>query len=318
MKGGEQTAQLRLFTDRDRAAVEHLLHRVWSTTPDALPYYHYGHPIEDERYLHTLVAVLDEQIVGMGSVWKNKFHPHSAYMGIHVDPRHQAQGVGAALWNRLIAQCAPCRHLPLQTATNEDQYRAQCFLEARGFHETKRTYQPTLDLQAVDPTTLDAYAARVAQARYTIYTLAELAGDHERDRKIVDLFAEIYTANHRTNPPVARASALWHDAVFDDLIEDACFVALKDGEYAALSSLRSHDTPGCMWLDLRGVAERHRAHEIDLILALTQRELVYAPQHGVTTLQAEIDTDDGGAMLLRQHLPFSTAPAWITFRRERP
>ncbi len=118
-------------------------------------------------------------------------------------------------------------------------------------------------------------------------------------------------------PVVERASPLWHAAVFDDLIEDACFVAIKNGEYAALSSLRPHNTPRSLWLDLRGVADGHRAHEIDLILALTQREVVYAPQHGVTTLQAGIDIDDPQAMLLLQHLPFSTGPAWITFRRER-
>jgi GNAT superfamily N-acetyltransferase len=317
MKDGEQAAQLRLFTDRDRAAVEHLLHRVWSTAPDAIPYYRYSEPIKDERYLHTLVAEHDGQIVGMSSVWKNKFHPHSAYIGIHVDPRHQAQGVGAALWNRLIAECAPARRLPLQTATYEHQQRARRFLEARGFHETKRTYQPTLDLQAVELALLHAHVARVVQAGYTIHTLAELAGDHERD-KIVELWANIYSTTHRSNPPVERTSPLWHDAVFDDLIEDACFVAVKDGEYAALSSLRPHDTPGCMWLDLRGVAERHRAHEIDLILALTQRELVYALEHGVTTLQAEIDTDDPWMMLLLEHFPFSTSAVWITFRRERP
>lgn len=318
MKDGEQPAQLRLFADEDHAAVEHLLRNVWGTANDALAYYRYGKPREDDkRYLRTLVAKQDGEIVGMGSVWTKLVHPHSAYIGIHVDPQHQAHGVGAALWEHLLAESEPCQRLPLQTATYAHQQRARRFLAKRGFRETKRTYQPTLDPQAVDPTQLGGHAARVAQAGYTIHTLAELIGDYERDRKIVDLFVEIYTANHRTNPPAARTAALWHDVVFDGLIEDACFVAIKDGAYAALSSLRPHDTPHYMFLDLRGVSDKHREHETDLILALTQRELAYALGHGVTTLQAEIDTDDPWMMLLLDHMPFSTSAAWITFRRER-
>lgn len=317
MKDVEQAAQLRLFTDRDRAAVEHLLRSVWSTSPNAVVYYRYGEPSNSERYGRTLVAHHGEQIVGMGSVWKNMFHPHSAYIGIHVALQHQAHGIGSALFHRLIAECELCQRLPLQTATDEHQQRARSFLEERGFWEAKRTYQPILDLQAVDPPLLHNHAVRVAQVGYTVHTLAELAGDHERDRKLVELFIDLYTSTHRSNPPVERTSPLWHAVVFEGLLEDACFVAIKDGEYAALSSLRPHDAPPYMWFDLRGVADRHRAHQTDLILALTQRELAYALEHGVTTLQAEIDTDDPWMMLLLQHLPFSTSAAWITFRRER-
>jgi len=319
MKNEERAnVKLRLFTEGDRAAVEHLLGSVWGADDNAVVYYRYGEPSEDgERYLHTLIAEQNEQIVGMGSVWTKLVHPHSAYIGIHVAPQHQAHGIGGALWDRLVAESEPCRRLPLQTALDVHQHRAQRFLQARGFREVKRTYQPTLDLLALDPAHLDGYAARVAQAGYTVHTLAELAGDHERDRKIVDLFVEIYTATHRTNPPVERTSALWHAVVFDDLIEDACWVAIKDGEYAALSSLRPHNTPHFMWLDLRGVTKRHRPYETDLILALTQRELAYALGHGVATLQAEVDTDDPWMMLLLDHLPFGTSAAWITFRRER-
>lgn len=310
------SVQLRPFQAADHVALEQALRAVWGSNDDAIAYYRYGEATnEADRYLLTLVAEQDEQFVGMGSVWTNRFHPHSAYIGINVTPAFQKRGIGTALWKHLIAECAPCQRLPLQTATDEHQQRARRFLQERGFHEVKRTYQPTLNLQALDVPKLDQHAARVAQAGYIIYTLAALAHDSKRNDHIVDLFVQLYTTTHRVNPPVGRTSALWHDAVFGTFIEDAFFVALKHGEYVALSSLRPHRIPHWLWLDFRGVAEQHRAHETELILALTQQELIYALQHGVTTLQAEIDTDDPWAMTLLQHLPFSTSSAWITFRK---
>lgn len=61
----------------------------------------------------------------------------------------------------------------------------------------------------------------------------------------------------------------------------------------------------------------HRQTQLRLFTNRDRAAVEYALERGVTTLQAEIDTDDPGAMLLLQHLPFRTSSAWITFRRER-
>ena len=97
--------------------MKHLLRSVCGADHDVVDYYrYYGEPIlKGERYLHTFIAEQNEQIVGMGSVWTKLVHPHSAYIGIHVDPQHQAHGIGAALWG---SACCRVRAVPALSAAN--------------------------------------------------------------------------------------------------------------------------------------------------------------------------------------------------------
>ncbi len=117
MSDGKRTnVLLRLFTKKDRAAVEHLLHNVWGADHDALAYYRYGVPVDDgERYMHTVVAEYDEQIVGMGSVWTKLVHPHTAYIGIHVDPQHKhmaSDQLCGSVWLRSASRASAYRCKP--------------------------------------------------------------------------------------------------------------------------------------------------------------------------------------------------------------
>lgn len=102
--------------------------------------------------------------------------------------------------------------------------------------------------------------------------------------------------------------------MFDELIEPGCYVALKDSAYVGTTFLHPHEQPDSLWLGWRGVAAAYRRDEQMVLAAMVARELQYAREHGVSKLQAEIDTTDPWAMLLWDVLPLVPGHAWVTFR----
>jgi GNAT superfamily N-acetyltransferase len=308
---------LRPFAPQDHEPLTHLLRTLWGDDPTANAYYRFG-PASSPgaAFLHTIVAEHDGHIAGFGSLWTNRMHPYSLYIGVNVHPDHQARGIGAAIYARLLRARGGYASLPLQTATWSDCVPVLRFLARHGFREDKRTYLPRIQLSGVRISGYRTVEEQCAVAGYRVASLAELAPTLERNRRVAALAADLYRATHPSNPPAPLTPAEWEEIVFDDIVEAGCFVALKGDEYGGISFLHPHEQPDTLWFGWRGVASPYR-HDEDLILRmLVYHELRYAQRHGYARLQAEIDTTDPWAMRLLNLLPFSSERAWVTLRSE--
>ncbi len=313
MKTGPVT--IRPYHPDDEVAVRQLLaggrsgdQAAWRyhlVKPDTAP--------EDRRFHRTRVADCSGAIVGVGWLWDNPFHPFALRMGILVDSAWRRRGIGTRLFDELVAENR--RGLPLIASTWETSAGGIRFLARLGFREIRRTYEPALPLDGFDSDPYRKFAERCGGAGYRIASLAELAMEQGRNRKVAALCEEIYRATHTVNPPGDTDPAAWEALVFEDLVEEGSFVALHGGEYAAVALLHPGEGSSEMELGWRGVARDHLEHQRNLVLALTFRQLAYAARCGCRTVRAEVDTTDPWSMLLLEHLPFRPAPAWVTLRR---
>lgn len=307
---------IRPFAPDDHDTLTQLLDIVWSNDSSTSNYYCFGvgSPSEAPGFLRTLVAERNNRIVGFGSLWTNRIHPYSLYIGIIVHPQYQGQGIGTSLYTQLMTLRDIYASFPLQTATWRHCTQAIQFLKQLGFHEDKHTYMPRLQLGDISISEYQQFEEQCIAAGYRIVSLAELGTTADRDQKVVALATEIYRATHLSNPPALLSQAEWEDVVLTDIIEAGCFVVLQDDEYAGISFLHLHDEPDTLAFGWRGVAARYRTDERCIIQALVYHELNFAQQHGYTKLEAEIDTTDPWAMLLLELLPVTVEHTWITFR----
>lgn len=309
---------LRPFEPADQPAADQLLRGIWGADDVTIGYYKFGSDsLEgDRRYLRALVAEQAGGLLGLGSIWTNLMHPFYLYVAVHVHPDCQMRGIGTALYTALMQLRGSYTGYPLQTATWEVCTAALHFLKQRGFEEAKRTYTPTTELAAVDLQRYQRYEAECRAAGYTIASLPELASQPDHPDKLAALIAEIYHATHPGNVPMPLDSPEWKQIVLDlDLVDAGSFVIHKSGDYVALGFLHPHEDPAMLELGWHGVAHGHRQHERAMVLALARREMLYAQQHGYTTIQAEVDTTDPWNMLLLEEVFAARPAAWITLRR---
>ncbi len=100
-----------------------------------------------------LVAACDGAVVAFASYGQSivDYHPQRFYVNVEVGPAHQRQGIGTALYDRLMAGVEPFdpRVFRADAFTNHPQgFR---FLQARGFYEAWRETPVHLDIPSFDP-----------------------------------------------------------------------------------------------------------------------------------------------------------------------
>ncbi len=312
---------LRPFHPDDAPALDGILQAVWPDDPHSREVFQdYGPAaIKPGQTLHlTLVTALDRHLVGFGSIYESKLHPKPYYLHVQVHPEFQGQGIGQQLYGQLIEILRGRTPKPLQVSTMATQERALRFLRDRGYVEYVRTYLPLLDVSAVDLNAFADVEADVQAEGYVIRSMAELASDPDRDNKLADLHTAVYEQTHAHNRPAAKVLQQERSFFLSDAIPEALFVALKDGEYVALSSVRAGLLPGQLETAWAGAVGTAFADCPLLLLAMRLREIAYARQHGITHLRGEFDSVDECLLTAMDELPWQETPDWVTYVRPGP
>src|SRR5262249_31120284 len=132
------------------------------------------------------MAERNSEVVGYAEFGQHSgiYHPHKFYVEIGVDQDRLNQGIGSALYARLIDQLRPHRPRTLQSWCREDMPCYVRFLERRGFEAISRMWVSELDLDNYDPTPFQRYTRAVLEDGVQIKTRAELSSDSDLDRKL--------------------------------------------------------------------------------------------------------------------------------------
>jgi GNAT superfamily N-acetyltransferase len=74
----------------------------------------FGEDDQSQRYYRltpqrTVVAILQDRLIGLASVWNNLNHPEALRSGVVVLPHYRRQGVGSQLWEALLHTGSECR-----------------------------------------------------------------------------------------------------------------------------------------------------------------------------------------------------------------
>lgn len=273
------------------------------------------------------VAETSDGVVGTGEYTQSTdmYHPRKFQLIICVHPHFQGQGIGSMLFEHLARQLQPFGPIAFQARTHEDENRSLRFLTSRGFKEDFRQWESHLDVSGFDADRWSAVEERVRTMGIRIVTLADLAADVNRDRRLYDL--EVETDADVPSPDSVRNSQWPRDENrFQRYAERILnnpdrppwtyLVALKEGEYIGLSYGERDLDSRIFDIDLTGVRRAYRG--LGVATALKVRGIVEARTHGMATIRTWNDTSNRPILALNDKLGFVPQPALIFLEKPLP
>lgn len=227
---------------------------------------------------------------------------------LHVREGHRHQGVDVGMLHHAIRE-APAPVRELWTCIREDFVPAAGFLEPERFEERFRSWGAHLDLGTFDPTRFAPLLHELARSGIRLVGSHDLAGDPERDRRLVDLQRLL------EDDALAFESVIpWrHDDVTSpDTILDATVVAVApDGRTIGIASLVGDAVGANLGCGFTGVDRPYRNRGI--ATALKAHTAQIAQSIGCRELNAGGGGVDTPILRVNRKLGFETEPAWITF-----
>jgi GNAT superfamily N-acetyltransferase len=312
-------ASIRPFTPDDyeaMVAVENSLYPEYGDTADE--WRHRDAHREAHVLWNRYVAELDGQIVGVGGYTQSEgmYHPRKFYVYVSVRPEAQGRGIGARLDERVRGALDAHAPLVLYASAREDHAIGRAFAEKRGYVEAMREWENHLDLAAFDAHRFAGRIDQVLASGVTITTMAALADDPERDRKIFELVEAIRPDVPSPDETTPVDFDTWRSRVFDDpnLMAEGYFLALDNGQYVGLSTLWASQGVPDLYTGLTGTLRSHRRRGIALALKLSAID--YARSIGTPRIRTWNATGNEGMLAINEALGFVKQPAWIEYALE--
>ena len=311
--------------DEDYRQAVDITNSVWPEYPDTVEEWKEG----DEKRSKLLkvgrfFAELDGQKVGFAnygqSLWVN--HPGKLFVGVAVLPEFRKRGVGTALWEHLCQEVQQFDPLRLLAHTREDYEEGIRFAQKLGFSECMRDWESRLDPASLDLDEWGRYDRQVAEQGIEIRTVAELESDPNRDRKLYELEwlidRDVPSPEPPSKVPFEEFQKIWERT---NLLPDAWFVAVDNGEYVGMTNLWSSQANAkLLYVGITGVTRSHRKRGI--AMALKVRSVEYALQKGFSEIRTWNEINNQAMLGINNRLGFVRQPAHIEFRKvmreERP
>lgn len=243
------------------------------------------------------------------------FHRDRFFGHLCVHPEFQGRGIARHLLEQLDDAMRDLDASLMRFATRADETRAVRMAATAGYEEVLRFWESRLDLEQVD---LDQWAHvddALEAAGVDVRTLAELADDADRDRKMYDSRFEIEKDMPALDPPAAIAWSEFerHTLNNPNLIPDAFFIAVarETGAYVGYNDLWRVPGTDRLANGLTGVVPGWRRRGIALALKL--RGIRWAKANGWTEIETGNATSNRPMLAINEALGFRKLPAWIAF-----
>ena len=271
------------------------------------------HKYECQRW----VALRDERIVGFARysqhIWD--YHPHKFHIDVAVLPDHWRQGIGSALYDRLMAGLQPYKPQKLRADGYGNLPEGVCFLQHRGFKDVFRETPLHLEVMAFDPAPYTGLEAELRAQGIQIKTLRDLEGNPGRDRKVYDLYwlvSEDVPREGELRPMDFDEWARW--TTREPLVpHEGYFVAVHGDEYVGISEfgrIRGDDS-------LRGglVGVKRAFRRKGVALAMQVRAVAYAREQGYALIKTSTAVVNHAMRSLYERLGYLRQPDWIQMEK---
>lgn len=262
------------------------------------------------------LALENGETVGAVRFDTPRMRPVPGEFDVRVAAPPERRGLEGALYERLLGELAPLGPRVLRARVREDSHLYPFYLE-RGFSETERMWQSTLDLETFDPAPF-AWAPERSAAGVAVRTLAQLRGGEDWERRHYALMIELLSDVPWGEPFIPWPFELWRERLYvnERLLPEGYFFAVAGEELVGVSELWGSSRPGTLHTGLTGVRSAWRRRGVAQTLKL--RAAAYAREQGYRFLSTSNHTGNRPMLSINEAMGFAKEPATVSLRKELP
>jgi GNAT superfamily N-acetyltransferase len=296
---------IRPLTDEDISKVRELMQGCFVVDTDFyLKYY----PVAPR--FPTLIAEINQTIVGVAAKYYNSTHPLWPMMMVVVDAKHRRQGIGQKLHDETLKAKPPEYEIHgWQGACYQEDHTEIAFMQALGYQHRLDCNILELDLNRFNqnPELPSGYQ----HIKTVTFTELFEAG---RNQQVFDFLVGRYIENHSWSTPVPKEHPNWAGTL-EELRPELSFALLKGEDIIAASSVL-HENMNvldmCWYYATLEHGQENAQGFLKFLLAHQFREAV---KMGLTQANLELDSTDKDKQGLLEWLPIQKHQVWKIFQK---
>jgi mycothiol synthase len=265
--------------------------------------------LEEKLQYHWCIAGSNGELIGFSRFARNagSYHPQKFGLDLCVDPKFQARGIGKALYLATLEKVQAFDAISLRTQVRESDARGLRFAQDRGFLETKRDFESTLELASFDFAAFERPLPEGIEMR----NFRDLDSPTFR-RQFHEVFSTVRLDVPRAEPPTPLTFKFFEENVLNDpeLIPEAFVFAMRAEQILGFTGGYQGAQPG--WVDQWLTAVTREARGQGLATAIKVHSLRAMLELGFKTVRTDNDTQNTAMLAVNDKLGYQRQPAVLS------